>query len=133
MTVGLLLMGNLSDSSGWTALLPGQILAGIGIGLATPALASTAVGVVPPQLSGMASGASDTARQLGLATGIAGLGSIFQSKSSPRSPHSSRARPRRRTSTSSRGLRRRAGPGARCRRCRPPPKTKWPTLRTTRS
>ena len=80
VTVGLLLMGNLSDSSGWTALLPGQILAGIGIGLATPALASTAVGVVPPQLSGMASGASNTARQLGLATGIAALGSIFQSK-----------------------------------------------------
>jgi hypothetical protein len=80
VTVGLLLMGNLSDTSGWTALLPGQILAGIGIGLATPALASTAVGVVLPQLSGMASGASNTARQLGLATGIAGLGSIFQSK-----------------------------------------------------
>ena len=80
VTVGLLLMGNLSDSSGWTALLPGQILAGIGIGLATPALASTAVGVVGPQLSGMASGANNTARQLGLATGIAGLGSIFQSK-----------------------------------------------------
>jgi EmrB/QacA subfamily drug resistance transporter len=80
VTVGLLLMGNLSDSSGWTALLPGQIVCGIGIGLATPALASTAVGVVPPQLSGMASGASNTARQLGLATGIAGLGSIFQSK-----------------------------------------------------
>src|SRR5947209_3335719 len=73
-------MANLSDSSGWTALLPGQIPAGIGIGLATPALASTAVGVVGPQLSGMASGASNTARQLGLATGIAGLGSIFQSK-----------------------------------------------------
>jgi hypothetical protein len=80
VTVGLLLMGNLSDTSGWTALLPGQILAGIGIGMATPALASTAVGVVPPQLSGMASGASNTARQLGLATGIAGLGSIFQSE-----------------------------------------------------
>src|SRR6516162_3986978 len=80
VTVGLLLMGNLSDSSGWTALLPGQILAGIGIGLATPALASTAVGVVAPKLSGMASGANNTARQLGIATGIAGLGSIFQSK-----------------------------------------------------
>jgi EmrB/QacA subfamily drug resistance transporter len=80
VTVGLLLMGNLSDSSGWTALLPGQILAGIGVGMSTPALASTAVGVVRPQLSGMASGANNTARQLGLATGIAGLGSIFQSK-----------------------------------------------------
>src|SRR5262249_34236210 len=38
------------------------------------------VGVVPVQLSGMASGANNTARQLGIATGIAGLGSIFQSK-----------------------------------------------------
>jgi len=80
VTVGLVLIGNLSDSSGWTALLPGQILAGIGIGMATPALASTAVGVVRPQLSGMASGTNNTARQLGLATGIAGLGSIFQAK-----------------------------------------------------
>jgi fucose permease len=80
VTVGLLLMGNLSDSSGWIALLPGQILAGIGIGLFTAALASTAVGVVGPQLSGMASGANNTARQLGLATGIAGLGSIFHAK-----------------------------------------------------
>jgi len=80
VTVGLLLVGNLSDSSGWTVPLPGLILAGIGIGLATPGLASTAVGVVPPRLSGMASGANNTARQLGLATGIAGLGAIFQSK-----------------------------------------------------
>ena len=80
ISVGLLLMGNLSDSSEWTALVPGQILAGIGIGLSTPALASTAVGVVGPKLSGMASGANNTARQLGLATGIAGLGSIFQAK-----------------------------------------------------
>ena len=70
------------NEEGWGSALitPGQILAGIGIGLATPALASTAVGVVRPQLSGMASGASNTARQLGLATGIAALGSIFQSK-----------------------------------------------------
>jgi hypothetical protein len=36
--------------------------------------------VVPPQLSGKASGANNTARQLGIATGIAGLGSIFQAK-----------------------------------------------------
>src|SRR5262249_40361527 len=36
VTVGLLLMGNLSDSSGWTVPLPGLIVAGIGIGLATP-------------------------------------------------------------------------------------------------
>jgi predicted MFS family arabinose efflux permease len=133
VTVGLLLMGNLSDSSGWTALLPGLILAGIGIGLATPALASTAVGVVGPQLSGMASGASNTARQLGIATGIAGLGSIFQSKiestltplvaGMPASSH---------VHELARAWRR-AGPGAPCRRYRPPTARSWRTPRTTRS
>src|SRR5262249_60268573 len=49
-------------------------------GLVTPGLASTAGGVVPTRVSGMAAGANNPARQLGLATGIAGLGAIFQSK-----------------------------------------------------
>jgi hypothetical protein len=44
-----------------------------------PPLASTAIGVVPPQRSGMASGINSTFRQVGTATGIAVLGAIFQS------------------------------------------------------
>src|SRR6201999_1202357 len=44
-----------------------------------PALASTAIGVVPPQRSGMASGINSTFRQVGVATGIAVLGAIFES------------------------------------------------------
>jgi EmrB/QacA subfamily drug resistance transporter len=80
VSCGLLLMHGLTDGSGWTALLAGQIVAGIGVGLTTPALASSAVGVAPPALSGMASGANNTARQLGIATGIAALGAIFQSR-----------------------------------------------------
>jgi EmrB/QacA subfamily drug resistance transporter len=76
---GLLLMRGLSASSGWTALLPGFLIAGAGVGLVNPALASTAIGVVPPQRSGMASGINSTFRQVGIATGIAVLGSIFQS------------------------------------------------------
>ena len=43
-----------------------------------PPLATTQVGVVPPQRSGMASGIGNTFRQVGIATGIAGLGAIFQ-------------------------------------------------------
>jgi hypothetical protein len=54
----------------------------------------------------------------------------FSRRSSRRSPHSSRARPRRRTSTSFRGLWRQAGPAASCRRCRPPTATRWCTPRT---
>lgn len=77
---GLLLMSGLSASSGWTALLPGFICAGAGIGLTNPPLASTAIGVVPPQRSGMASGINTTFRQVGLATGIAAWGAIFESQ-----------------------------------------------------
>ncbi len=76
---GLLLMRGLSVASHWTALLPGFVAAGAGMGLVNPAIASTAIGVVPPQRSGMASGISSTFRQIGTATGIAVLGSIFES------------------------------------------------------
>ena len=63
---------------GGRCLLPGFVLGGIGIGLTNPALASTAVSVVPPERSGMASGTNSTFRQVGIATGIAGLGALFQ-------------------------------------------------------
>jgi predicted MFS family arabinose efflux permease len=76
--VSLLLMARINADSGWTILLPGFVLGGIGIGLTNPALASTAVGVVPPQRSGMASGTNSTFRQVGIATGIAALGALFQ-------------------------------------------------------
>jgi EmrB/QacA subfamily drug resistance transporter len=78
--LALLLMGGLTLSSHWTHLLPGLVLAGIGIGLINPTLASIALGVVTPDRSGMASGINNTFRQVGIATGIASLGSIFQSK-----------------------------------------------------
>jgi EmrB/QacA subfamily drug resistance transporter len=77
--IGLLLMRGLSASSDWTALLPGFIVAGAGLGLVNPPLASTAIGVVPPERSGMASGINATFRQVGVATGIAVLGAVFES------------------------------------------------------
>jgi EmrB/QacA subfamily drug resistance transporter len=76
--VALLLMGGLSVSSKWTALLAGFLVAGVGIGMVNPTLASTAVGVVPPARSGMGSGINNTMRQVGIATGIAALGAVFQ-------------------------------------------------------
>ncbi len=75
---GLLAMTAIDASSGWTTLIPGFILAGAGIGLINPPLASTAVGVVHYSRSGMASGINSTFRQVGIATGIAGLGAVFQ-------------------------------------------------------
>jgi EmrB/QacA subfamily drug resistance transporter len=88
---GLLLMGGLTASSGWTALLAGSIVAGAGVGLVNPSLASAAIGVVPPQRSGMASGINNTFRQVGIATGIAVLGALFEgritSKLTPKLAH----------------------------------------------
>ncbi len=77
--IALALMGGRQLGDTWVGLLPGFILAGIGIGMINPPLASAAVGVVEPARSGMASGINNTFRQVGLATGIAYLGAIFQS------------------------------------------------------
>jgi len=80
VTAALLAMGTTQPTSGWTVLLPGFILAGFGAGTVNPVLASGAVSVVQPQRSGMASGANNTFRQVGIATGIAVLGAVFQSQ-----------------------------------------------------
>ena len=74
---GLLLMSGLSAGSGWTALLPGFIVAGVAIGLLNPVIADVAVSVVPKERSGMAAGINDTFRQVGVAVGVAAWGAIF--------------------------------------------------------
>ncbi len=78
--VGLALMHGLDVHSQWTALLAGLAVSGVGIGLANPAIAHIALGVVSPERSGMASGISNTFRIGGLATGVAALGAVFQSR-----------------------------------------------------
>jgi EmrB/QacA subfamily drug resistance transporter len=75
--LGLLLMGGLDPHDAWTALLPGFVAAGIGIGVCNPALAGAAVGIVGPARAGMASGINSTFRQVGLATGVAAWGAIY--------------------------------------------------------
>jgi EmrB/QacA subfamily drug resistance transporter len=78
VSAGLLAMTAVGPSSGWTMLIPGFLLAGFGVGTINPPLASTAIGVVHHSRSGMASGINNTFRQVGIATGIAGLGAVFQ-------------------------------------------------------
>jgi EmrB/QacA subfamily drug resistance transporter len=78
--LGLAAMHGLTAHSHWTALLGGLVLTGIGVGLANPAIAHIALGVVPPQRSGMASGISNTFRIGGLAMGVAALGAVFQTR-----------------------------------------------------
>jgi EmrB/QacA subfamily drug resistance transporter len=74
---GLLAMRGVEASSPWTFLLPGLLLVGVGIGLSNPAVTYAALGVVPATRSGMASGTSNTFRQVGLAIGIAALGALL--------------------------------------------------------
>lgn len=75
---GIAVMARVTVGSTWTVLLPGLLLIGLGIGLANPAIARIALGVVPPQRTGMASGISNTFRIGGLSIGVAALGAIFQ-------------------------------------------------------
>jgi EmrB/QacA subfamily drug resistance transporter len=74
---GLALMAGLNANSSWTALLPGFIVAGIGVGLLNPVIADVAVSVVSKDRSGMAAGINDTFRQVAIAVGVAVWGAIF--------------------------------------------------------
>lgn len=60
---------------GW--VLP---IAGLGFGMALVPLTSAALTVVPPQRSGMAASATNTARELGAVIGVAVLGAVVDSK-----------------------------------------------------
>lgn len=82
--IGLLLIGAgtllemlLTGDSGWTALLPGMIVTGVGVGIASPTLASAALAAAPASRAGMAGGAANTFRQLGFAVGIPVVGAIL--------------------------------------------------------
>ena len=78
--IGLLLMNGVSADSTWTTLLAGFIVAGIGIGTTNPGIGQAAIAVVPVEKSGMGSGINTTFRQVGIATGVAGLGAVFQGR-----------------------------------------------------
>jgi EmrB/QacA subfamily drug resistance transporter len=77
---GLALMYGLHADSAWTALLAGFIVAGIGIGIANPALAAGALRVVDPARTGMASGINNTFRLGGVAVGVAALGALLEDR-----------------------------------------------------
>jgi EmrB/QacA subfamily drug resistance transporter len=75
--IGGLLMTVVDAHSTWRVLVAGLAVLGAGVGMANPTLASAALAAVPRERSGMASGAVNTARQLGFAIGVAALGTAF--------------------------------------------------------
>lgn len=76
--VGTGLLTVIDAGSSWPALVPGLVVIGAGIGINAPALVSVGMAAVPPQQGGTAAGAVNTARQLGLALGVAVLGTVFR-------------------------------------------------------
>lgn len=66
--------------SGQSALFAGLAVVGVGVGLTTPVLVSAAVESVPPRQAGMAGGAVNTFRQLGMTLGIALFGAVFSAR-----------------------------------------------------
>jgi hypothetical protein len=76
--LGLAVIHGSSIGDSWTALAPGLLLVGTGVGLANPAIARIALGVVPPERAGMASGINNTFRIGGVALGVAVLGAVFE-------------------------------------------------------
>lgn len=74
---GLLQMTMLGVDSSWIVALPGLVLCGIGFGLANPTVAAVTLAVSPPAQAATATGMNSTFRQVGVATGVAAMGAIF--------------------------------------------------------
>ena len=73
VATSLLLSPNVSG----LALAPSLFVYGIGVGFATAQLTSLVLSDIPPERSGIASGANSTLRQVGSALGIAILGTVL--------------------------------------------------------
>ena len=74
---GMALMTLAAVDSSWTILLPGMIVGMVGAGLFNPAVIAVALDGVSDEQSGLAAGINDTARQAGIAVGVAGLGALI--------------------------------------------------------
>ncbi len=61
----------------WTRLLPAMFCIGAGMGLFNPPRAALSIAVVPPSKFGAGSGINETFQQVGVAVGIAALGTAF--------------------------------------------------------
>jgi len=77
VAVGMGLFMLAGENSSWTITLPGFLVASIGTGLFNPALTNVALSSVPQDQSGVAAGVNDTARQAGIAVGVAALGALI--------------------------------------------------------
>ncbi len=80
VALGLLLMTGLDGESSWTHLTAGFVVAGVGLGAMSALISQVAIAAVPAEQTGMATGTAHTFRQIGLAAGVAALGSVFAAR-----------------------------------------------------
>lgn len=73
----LMKLGSGIEEANWVTMLPGCILAGIGLGLTNTPVTNTTTGAVSPARSGMASGIDMSARMISLAINIPIMGFIL--------------------------------------------------------
>ena len=73
---GMIGLTQLQADSPYSHIWPFFMLAGIGTALAMPTLSATAMGAIPQEKAGVASGVLNTARQVGGALGIAVLAAV---------------------------------------------------------
>jgi Na+/melibiose symporter-like transporter len=94
LAIGLVLCGigefalsGLGTGSSWAGLIPGLAIAGIGSGLANPALGRLAVESVPRERAGLGSGSNNTARYVGGSAGVALVVLLASTGGSADAPH----------------------------------------------
>ncbi|WP_152225886.1 MFS transporter [Pseudomonas sp. SCB32] len=73
----LMLWGSAADNASWLTLLPGCVLAGIGLGMTNTTVTNTSTAAVPSARAGMASSIDMSARMISLALNIAVMGLIL--------------------------------------------------------
>ncbi|MBP1157973.1 MULTISPECIES: MFS transporter [unclassified Rhodococcus (in: high G+C Gram-positive bacteria)] len=77
VAAGLWLCTGADASTTWTHYIAGSILGGAGLGAVTVIASQSALTFVEVDRAGMATGAVNTARQVGIVVGVAGLGAVF--------------------------------------------------------
>ena len=67
----------MTEYASWVTLLPGCVIAGLGLGLTNTPVTNTATGSLAPERAGMASGMEFSARMISLAVNIAVMGFVL--------------------------------------------------------
>ncbi|WP_371230766.1 MFS transporter [Pseudomonas sp. QE6] len=73
----LMLWGSAVDHASWLTMLPGCVLAGVGLGMTNTTVTNTSTAAVPAARAGMASGIDMSARMISLALNIAVMGLLL--------------------------------------------------------